>query len=336
MVENNKLMILSARACKKKHHVSYDTVLGMENAFIKEGAELKEFSKYCGFVNKVLNKVNLHQRLFDWTIFNNLSKKNILFIAMGIGDLIQYKKELKKIAKNNTLGIYCFDVWEAHYSEYKKMFDFISPKLIFLAYREAYRYFKKEYNCWFIPQSMDTDFFYPRNVEKKRLFMQMGRRNEKIHIMILKYLERNNIPVIDENYIFEKNKGNILFPNTNELATEIARTKYFVAAPQACENKILTGKVSDVTARFYEAMACKTLIIGYKPDTFDALFPKDAMIDLNDTGKSLDDIIDYFEKFPEKYRYTVNRNYELLLKKHTWKVRYKEIEKIFRNVNKSL
>ena len=96
--------------------------------------------------------------------------------------------------------------------------------------------------------------------------------------------------------------------------------------------KKLTGKVSDVTARFYEAMACKTLIIGYKPDTFDELFYKDAMVDLDDVGKEFDEVIEFFEKYPEKYKYIVNRNYELLLKKHTWKSRYDVILKAFQNI----
>lgn len=55
-MQDNSIIILSARACRKKHHVSYDTVLGMENAFIKEGADIKAFFhmilvlliKYCG------------------------------------------------------------------------------------------------------------------------------------------------------------------------------------------------------------------------------------------------------------------------------------------------
>ena len=132
----------------------------------------------------------------------------------------------------------------------------------------------------------------------------------------------------DDNYLYEKVKGTILFPNTEDLATEIARTKYFVAAPQSKENTELTGRVSDVTARFYEAMACKTLIIGYKPDTFDELFPSDAMIDL-ENDETLNDVIRFFEEHPEEYQRILDRNYDLLVKKHTWKERYYAIQKEF-------
>lgn len=107
--------------------------------------------------------------------------------------------------------------------------------------------------------------------------MQMGRRNENIHQMILHYLNEKGLNDCEQNYIYEKEKGKILFEDGNELARNIAQTKYFVCAPQCLDNQKITGIVSDVTARFYEAMACKTLIIGFKPIVFDELFPTDAI-----------------------------------------------------------
>ena len=79
------------------------------------------------------------------------------------------------------------------------------------------------------------------------------------------------------------------------------------------ENSSVTGQISDVTARFYEAMACKTLIIGFKPDTFDCLFPEDAMVTLKKDGSDFFSIIDFYESHPEEYNRIVNRNYELLM-----------------------
>ena len=327
-MQDNSIIILSTRACRKKHHVSYDTILGMENAFIKEGAVLKLFSYDIGIINKILWKGHLKTRILDSKVCKDLSDRNILFIAMGIDDLILYKKELQKLAKCNGVGLYCFDVWESKYELYEEMYNYISPQLIFFAYKAACIHFSNSYRCYFVPQSMDINFFYPRNIEKTRLFIQIGRRNENIHSMILKYMQDKNIPLTDDNYLYEKVKGTILFPNTEDLATEIARTKYFVAAPQSKENTELTGRVSDVTARFYEAMACKTLIIGYKPDTFDELFPSDAMIDL-ENDETLNDVIRFFEEHPEEYQRIVDRNYDLIVKKHTWKERYYAIQKEF-------
>ena len=150
-MQDNSIIILSARACRKKHHVSYDTVLGMENAFIKEGAVLKLFSYDIGIINKILWKGHLKTRILDSKVCKDLSDRNILFIAMGIDDLILYKKELQKLAKCNVVGLYCFDVWESKYELYEEMYNYISPQLIFFAYKAACIHFSNSYRCYFVP-----------------------------------------------------------------------------------------------------------------------------------------------------------------------------------------
>lgn len=333
----NEMAIISAQKCRRKHHVSYDTVLGMEAAFARqEGVQIRMLSPMVGLVNKVLKKLHLPQRISDLLICRKVKEKRVLFIAMGIGDLFEYKKELCAIAKNHELGIYCFDVWQSQYETYEKLFEDICPTMIFFAYKEACHHFSQKYTCFFVPQSMDERFFYPRDVEKTRMFIQIGRRNEEIHQMIEAYLSAHSMTQSDENYLYEKKKGCIIFPDTNDLAIGIAQTKYFVGAPQSRENKALTGDISDVTARFYEAMACKTLIIGYKPDTFDELFSSDAMVDLSENGASFDEIISYFEKNPQEYTRIVEENYRLLIQKHLWKHRYEQILSAFEAMEQRL
>lgn len=331
--EHGKIMILTLRDDRKKHHVSYDTILGMENAFEQAGAELY-YGPKLSFFNKIMRKLKISYRISNFKTKKRhdllrKGKRHYLFISMGLTDLEDYKADLKYIARNNELGIYCFDVWEKYYNEWDKLFHEIKPKYIFFAYKQAKLHFESEFCSIFVPQSMDRTFFYPRETKKGRLFMQMGRKNERIHKMILEYLSEHNIPLKDEHYIYEKEKGKIIFPDTNKLAEEICASKYFVAAPQSLENKSLTGNVSDVTARFYEAMACKDLIIGYKPDTFDELFPEDAMVELPMNGKGFDKIITWWENNPDRYNERVNRNYKYLLEHHTWQNRYSVIEKTF-------
>ena len=78
----------------------------------------------------------------------------------------------------------------------------------------------------------------------------------------------------------------------------------------------------------YEAMACKTLIIGFKPDSFDCLFPEDAMVTLKKDGSDFFSIIDFYESHPEEYNRIVNRNYELLMERHTWSNRLESMIEI--------
>lgn len=64
----------------------------------------------------------------------------------------------------------------------------------------------------------------------------MGRKNQKIHDMILHYLLENAISDINDNYVYELVPKTIIFPDTNELAENICLSKYFVCAPQPEEN----------------------------------------------------------------------------------------------------
>jgi glycosyltransferase involved in cell wall biosynthesis len=241
-------------------------------------------------------------------------------------NLSAHKETLQYLINHgNEVYVYCFDTWESQYEEWEKLFELIQPTAIFLAYKQSVEYFSKKYsNVFFLPQSMDKTYFHDYAENKSRLFMQMGRKNEVIHEMILDYLKRHDIENVEKNYVYEREKGKIIYPDTTELAKNISKTKYFVCAPQSLENVNLTGKVSDVTARFYEAMACKTLIIGYKPDTFDELFPyENAMIDLHENN--LSDVIAYFDENPKEYWNIVNKNYDFVMKNHTWERRLAEI-----------
>ena len=326
-IEN--LRILSERKCKKKHHVSYDTVLGLENEFLKNsGCKITYFSRFFVFLNKALRKT-LKKDIADRKVYKG--KNDVYFyVAMGISDIRENETTLRFLSlKGCKVAVYCFDTWETAYDEWEKIFRQISPSFIFLAYKHSYEYFSKIFdNVHFLPQSMDSEYFHERKCEKTRMFMQMGRRSDKIHKMILTYMENHGISDTDNNYVYERIKGNIIHPNTKDLAENICLTKYFVCAPQSLENRQLTGNVSDVTARFYEAMASKTLIIGYKPyPVYDELFPKDSMVVLSDSDSDFKEKIDFFENNPSEYERIVNENYNMVMSKHMWKNRLEYVMK---------
>ena len=65
-------------------------------------------------------------------------------------------------------------------------------------------------------------------------------------------------------------------------------------------------------------MICKTLCIGRKPETWSELFPYEAMLTFKDDGSDFDEKIDYYEKNPDKYQELVDKNYDFILKNHSW------------------
>ena len=101
-----------------------------------------------------------------------------------------------------------------------------------------------------------------------------------------------------------------------------------VCIPKCYENFKRTGNVCAFTGRYYETIACKTLIIGRKPLIFDELFPSDGMIEFNDDFSDFDEKIDAIENDPERYQQIVDKNYECFMNHHTWGHRLDEMMEI--------
>ena len=110
----------------------------------------------------------------------------------------------------------------------------------------------------------------------------MGRINKDLHEKILAYLKSHNLEDNLDNYAYRKQDRQALFPDLSDLVKEINRSKYLVCIPKCYENPKRTGDICAMTGRYYEAIACKTMIIGKKPLVFDELFPEDGMIEFAD------------------------------------------------------
>ncbi len=315
------LTILSSRNCGKKH-VSYNTVLGMENVFCQCSGHSPLLLKGCFYnINRLFQMFRFSQKygIPDYLALRKIKhcRGKVFFAVMGLNEAVIFKHTLKKCHKK--LILYVFDCWESQWEKWKKIFDEINPWAICFAYKKSKEHFSELIsNCWFLPQSMDSRYFHDYEKGKERLFMQVGRRTDKLHNMVINYLKSNRIQNSRDNYIYEKKKGSLIFEDTSQLAEEMGKTYFFIAAPQNIENDKYTGSISEVTARFYEAMACKTLIIGIKPeDSFDELFPYyEAMIEVNE--ESFERVINQFLEDREYYNAIVDRNFNYVMQHHRW------------------
>ena len=326
-----KLIILSEQKSYIKKGMSAPQIDGQEKAFLKYGGsdvDIRYKSIVYKNINRILKKLHLSPICDDFT----RKKENdavYCYIAVSLVFLKENAYLLKELKKHgNKVSIYCYDVWEPEFDGWNKQFSEIDPDYIFFGFKKSYEHFKElGYNCYWVPLSGDYEVFKPYEVEKTRMFMQMGRKNEDLHKKILAYMEKHGIEDNRDNYVYIKNKGESIYPDINELAKEISRTKYFVCVPKFYENFKRTGNIKDTICRYYEGMACKTMLIGMKPETFDELFPYKAMISFND-GEDFEEQIDYYENHQDEYNDIVNKNYEYILKHHSWGNRVKQILEI--------
>ncbi len=327
----NKLIILSEQKSFIKKSPSAPQVDGQEKAFLKYGGEnvgIRYKSLILKNVSRILNKAGLP------SICDGFTKKKeddsvFVFIAVNLVYLESNAYLLKELKKNgNRISAYCYDVWEPEFDDWQKCFDDIGLDYIFFGFKQSYEHYKEQgYNAYWVPLSGDFEVFKPYDVEKSRLFIQMGRRNDDLHEKMLSYLEKHGIEDNRDHYVYRKDRNERIYPDIDELAKEISRTKYFVCVPKYYENFKRTGNVNSTICRFYEGMACKTMLVGMKSASFDELFPYKAMISFND-GEDFDEQIDYYESHPEEYDAIVNKNYEYIMEHHSWGNRVKQILEI--------
>ena len=330
-----KLIILSEQKSFIKKSASAPQVDGQERAFLKYGNGDVDI-KYKSIVLKNLNRIN--KKIGLPLLCDGFTKKkydNAVFIFISVNlnyleDNAYLLKELKK--HGNEIALYNYDCWEPEFEQWRKVIDEINPEYLFFAYKKTNEYYReKGYNSYWAPLSADYEVFKDMKLPKTRMFMQMGRFNKEIHESILQYLKNHDLEDTRENYAYRRSRNERLFPNYDELVSEINKTKYFVCIPKYYENFKRTGNVNDIICRYFEGMICKTLPIGKKPETWSELFPYDAMITFKDDYSDFDEKIDYFEKNPDKYQELVDKNYDYILKHHSWGNRLETIMNAINN-----
>ena len=330
-----KIIILSEQRSFYKRPISHDAILGQESEFLKHGkgrVEVRYKSFFLKAVNKIISRFGMPQikesfcrKKYDDGIF--------LYIAMHLNYLKSNLYLLEELKKNgNRIALYVWDCWEPEFDDWQKVLDELNPDHIFFSFRQTYEHFKDRYDCSWIPQSANLLSFKNLNSRKSRMLLQMGRVNSEIHKRIISYMNDHHLEDIRDNYAYRRDDKEVLFPDLKELVEEINRSKYIVCIPKCYENPKRTGNISAMTGRYYEAIVCKTMIIGKKPLVFDELFGKDGMIEFNDDFSDFDEKIDEMENDPERYNEITQKNYECFMNNHTWSHRLDQMFDVIDNI----
>lgn len=311
-----KVCILSQQHFSKKH-VSEATVDAFEKALLSCGEIETVKIPVSEFVWKWNRKFNA--KLLDVVTVHKVLKEkpDVIFVMAMSAGIITWEVPLLKSLKVPKVA-YCMDTWEKTLPEWESAIRSAGIDYVLCAYMRSVEVFSKICkHAALLPQSMNEKYFYPRDVEKTHLFMQMGRKNSILDAYVHRYLEEHNLQ--DDDYIREKAKGQIIYPEFEQLAEEINKTMFFLVSPRNRDEASFTGAISDVTARFYEGIACKTLLLGLKPqDTFDELFPSEKTMLAVESYEEFRDYVDYYRERPDEYKELVEFNFQYLMKHHTW------------------
>ena len=215
--------------------------------------------------------------------------------------------------QNLRTVVYTGDTWEPQLDQLAKLIEQYDISVVFCSYRKARDYLQDTHDAvYWLPQAIDPAVWTDYNLTKEYKCIQFGRKNPTLDAFAQEYYP-------DNEYVDWYIEG---FEN---LARHINQSKFCLAAPRLLQSPEETGDISPVTVRYYQAMACKSLPAGFKPREFDDIFSDDICFLEYENDEQFAEAIAYYENHEAEYWQKVNRNYELVMKNHTWRERAREL-----------
>ena len=152
--------------------------------------------------------------------------------------------------------------------------------------------------------------------------MALGRKWDAFHNAIFEEMERKGYV-----YLYEKVKGEIVFPTRELFVDGLARTKISICVPSSITHPDRAGDIETMTVRYLESMASKCLVLGVAPKEMIELFGYNPVveIDMKNPSRQIEDILQNYDS----YIPLIERNYAEVANNHTWDNRYERMKAIW-------
>ncbi len=151
--------------------------------------------------------------------------------------------------------------------------------------------------------------------------LAFGRKYDQHHEQVVDDLEESGFT-----YLYEKQKGDIVFKDRLAFIDGLARTKISICVPSNITHPERSGTISTMTIRYLQSMASKTLIVGIMPEEMKLLFDYTPIIpiDMDCPAGQLTAILKDFDRdIP-----LIERNYAFIREHHTWAHRWNSIRQV--------
>ncbi|MGB2561009.1 MAG: hypothetical protein ACPIG6_10465 [Akkermansiaceae bacterium] len=173
-----------------------------------------------------------------------------------------------------------------------------------------------------VPEGIDPERYQFRSYEDKDIdVLELGRKYDAYHDRIVSAMESDG-----RTHLYEKTKGVLIFPTSEDLIDGLARTRISICVPSNITHPERSGDIETMTVRYLQSMVSKCLIVGHAPQEMVELFGYNPVIeiDMGDPVGQLRSILDHFDDHVA----LIEKNYQEAISKHTWKNRWEQIAKI--------
>ena len=219
-------------------------------------------------------------------------------------------------------SIYLFDAWPTSYERITRYVAGWHIQDMFVSSSQAARALGsrlQECRVSWVPEGIDPTVYEHRAYEAKDIdVLQFGRKHDAYHERVGPSLEASQ-----RSYLYERTKGQIVFPSRPAFVDGLARSKVSVCFPCNLTHPERSGDTETMTQRYLQSMASKCLVVGHAPQEMTALFGYNPVVeaDMTDPAGQLIALLDTIEG----YRPLIERNYRTVIEEHTWSVRWRAI-----------
>ena len=304
-------------------HVSLDAVTEFEKAIInaKKLNIVTRVRPFIDYLFKILKRLNIDSKVLKIIRPFIFSKSDNFTILMGP----YFSKCIPSMLSKGINGIYLYDAWPVVHLYIDEMIKILNLKFIYFSSKrvaDIYASKFKNIEIKWIPEAISVDEYRFEDYKDKNIdILQLGRKYDLYHNAIVDELTANNIK-----YLYERKKGDIIFPERKDFISALGRTKISICVPLYITNNELAGDISTVTLRYLQSMASKCLILGVIPQDMKYMFDYEPIIsiDMEDPVGQIKFILRNFEKYVP----LIEKNYQYVLKNHSWIERLKIMDHI--------
>jgi hypothetical protein len=251
----------------------------------------------------------LHQR----QLFPVPKKQGTNYLSVLVGDAFQ--RCIPYFLNTTCNSIYLFDAWPQSLD----IIDYFTTQLnittVFFSIRQASEAFKKRRkdvtSIWLPEGTTPGEYKFSDYEDKDIDVLEFGRKNDAFHREITAPLHHKQV-----HHLYEKVKGEVIFQTREGFISGLARSKISICFPANITHPGRSGNYETVTSRYFSSMASKCLVLGHAPEEMKALFDYDPIIpvDMKDPAGQICNILQNFER----YIPLIEKNYENVIKNHTW------------------
>ncbi len=160
---------------------------------------------------------------------------------------------------------YCFDCWPAEYSAWEAFLTRHRVRLAFFSASGSATEFEQRLpsmgSIW-LPEATDPAVYRSGRslIERAIDLLELGRRHDRFHDLIRSPLEK-----LGRVHLFERAKGDLVFPSRDDLVAGLADSRVSVCFPSSETHRLRSGDVETATHRYFEPMASKCIVLGSAP-----------------------------------------------------------------------